>query len=291
MIQHGASPLSLPPSVASRSFWAAQAFLGFMGALLLMFALALQARTHEWLSAVENQILFEVPAPAPGDNADFIDPSAVRNFLQKQEGLEKVRLLSRDQVERSLSGWIDNASMLPLPELLQASAQDSLNVAQLTQNVQKEFPSVVVHEGKNAMKDGLRQVIALRWLSYVLVAVVAAVGTAMSLAAAFWRLDVQDEIVDLLHGLGASRKFVVQHLARSCFISTGSSACTGTAFALFFVVMGWLLGANGPNEVRLLSTGGVIAAALVPFMLALLSALMAAVAVRARYTPFRELKE
>lgn len=290
-MMHNASPLSLPPSVASRSLWVAQAFLGFMGALLLLFALALQERTTQWLSAVENQILFEIPAPAPDDKVEFANPSEVRAFLQKRKDLDKIRLLSRDQVERSLSGWIDNASMLPLPILLEGTAAADLNVAQLKDALRKEFPNVLIHEGRHAMKDGLRQVIALRWLSYALVLVVVAVGTSMSLASAFWRLDVQDEIVDLLHGLGADRNFIVRHLARSCFIATFSSAGAGLAIALLLAAIGWLAGMSGPNELRLLSPSGVIAAVSVPLLLAVMSALMAAVAVRARYTPFREVKE
>ena len=232
-----------------------------------------------------------MPAPAPDDNSAFIDPSELRAFLKKQDGLDNVRLLSRAQVEKALSGWIDNAAMLPLPVLLQAKATNDLNVAKLKESLRAAYPNVVVHEGKHAMKDGLRQIIALRWLSYALVFVVIAVGASMSLASAFWRLDVQDEIVDLLHGLGASRNFIVQHLARSCLIATGTSAGAGMGLALLFAVIGWLAGVDGPNELRLLTPSGVIAAVTIPIALSVLSALMAAVAVRARYTPFREVKE
>ena len=287
-----ASPLSLPSSTASRSLWAAQALLGFMGALLLLFALALQARTTQWMSAVEQQILFEIPAPAPGYDGAISDPELLRDALQKTPGLHHVQLLSRQDVSNSLKGLIENTDVLPLPILLRATADDGVSANAIQNALRDQFPRVQVHAGKQAMHDGLQQIITLRWLSSALVLVVIAVGASMSLASAFWRLDVQEDIVDLLHSMGASRAFVTRELARSNFVQVLTSAGTGLGFALMVAGIAWALSNSAnPNQIQLLSSQGIAASILVPLALASLSALMTVWAVRTRYTPFREVKE
>ncbi len=287
-----ASPLSLPSSTASRSLWAAQALLGFMGALLLLFALALQARTTQWLSAVEQQILFEIPAPAPGYDGPISDPELLRTTLQKTPGLNHVQLLSREDIAASLHGIIENTDVLPLPILLRATATDNISASAIQKMLRDQFPRVQVHAGRQAMHDGLQQIITLRWLSYALVFVVIAVGASMSLASAFWRLDVQDGIVDLLHSMGASRAFVTRELARSNFVSVMTSAGAGLGAALLVAGIGWAFGSGAnPNEIQLLTPTGIAASVSIPVALAILSALMTAWAVRSRYTPFREVKE
>lgn len=284
------SPLALQRSTATLSQWAAQALLGFMGTLLLIFALALQARTAVWMQSVENHILFEIPVTTPASTTPEIDPQSVRALLQKINGLNDVRILPAEEVQGSLKGWIDNVGVLPLPVLLQATADPRVDAGKLQQAVATQFPGVIVHAGKQAMQDGLQQITSLRYISYMLLCLVLLVGATMSLTTSLWRLDVQDDIVDLLHSMGASRSYIVRDLARFSFVQTLTSAGAGLLGALLLLLIGGLFLAAGPNSMRLLSPLGIAGAACVPLALAALSALTTAWAVRTRYLPFRAVK-
>lgn len=289
-MKHDISPLALPRSTATISQWGAQALLGFMGTLLLIFALALQVRTETWLQAVENHILFEIPALTPASQSDEIDPQAVRSLLRDINGLSDVRILPASEVQASLKDWIDNVGVLPLPVLVQATADPRVDARKLQKAVATRFPSVTVHAGRQAMQDGLQQIISIRYVSYALLCLVLLVGAAMSLTTSLWRLDVQEDIIDLLHAMGASRSYIVRDLARFSFVQTLTSAGAGLLGALLLLMIGGLFFKAGPGQVQLLSPLGIAGASCVPLALATLSGLTTAWAVRSRYLPFRVMK-
>lgn len=287
MIKRKYSPLHHPPTIASRGLWLAQALLGFMGTILLVFALALQARSAQWLQAVEQQIVFEIPA-AEGDEPPIAKTQDVLAVLKKQSTLENVHELARKDIEASLKGWIDNTGALPLPTMIQAKVKDGADLTMVQYELNENFPGVGFHLGRQAMKDGLQQVNTLRWAAYALVGLVLLVGAAMSLVAAYWRLEAQDAIVDLLHSMGASRTYIIRELARDNFVQTLTSAAAGLVAAFGLIALMWLFsGKAQPTDIRLLTGYNALASVFVPLGLATMAAFTTIWAVVLQYTPFR----
>ena len=285
------SPLRLPPSVASRGLWIAQALLGFMGTLLLLFALALQARTTQWLHSVQQQIVFEIPAALDGE-PPMINVNDLLRDLKNQSTLENVNLLQKSEIETTLKGWIDNVKDLPLPTLIEARVKDGADLTMVQYELDEHYKGVVFHLGKQAMSNGLQQVSTLRWAAYALVLIVIIVGAFMSLTAAYWRLDVQEDVLDLLHSMGASRTYIIQELARANFVQTLTSAGAGLISAFLLISITWLFsGKASPNDLQFLSSSNALAAIIVPLMLAIVAALATIYAVRLQYTAFRGVKE
>ncbi len=291
MIQSKHSPLHHPPTIASRGLWLAQALLGFMGTILLIFALSLQARSTQWLQAVEQQIVFEIPA-TEADEPPIAKTEDVLAMLRKQDTLENVHLLSRRDIETSLKGWIDNAANLPLPTLIQAKVKEGADLTMVQFELDENFKGVRFHLGRQAMRDGLQQVNALRWASFALVGLVLLVGAAMSLVAAYWRLEAQDAVVDLLHSMGASRTYIIRELARDNFIQTLTSAMAGLVGALGLIAVLWMFsGRAQPTDIQMLTGYNAIAAIIVPLGLAIMAAFTTIWAVTLQYTPFRSRPE
>lgn len=285
------SPLRLPPSIASRGLWIAQALLGFMGTLLLLFALALQARTTQWLHSVQQQIVFEIPVALDGEPS-LVNVNNLLQTLKKQDGLENVKLLEKSAIESMLKGWIDNVKDLPLPILIEARVKEGADLTMAQYELDTNYKGVVFHLGKQAMSNGLQQVTTLRYAAYALVFIVIIVGAFMSLTAAYWRLDVQEDVLDLLHSMGASRTYIIRELARANFVQTLTSAGAGLISAFLLISIAWLFsGKATPNDLHFLSSSNALAAILVPLALAIVAALATIYAVRLHYTPFRGVKE
>lgn len=291
MIQSKHSPLHHPASIASRGLWLAQALLGFMGTILLIFALALQARSTQWLNAVQQQIIFEIPAAEAGE-PQIVKPHAVLAMLKAQSTLEDVRLLSRRDIEGSLKGWIDNTGDLPLPTLIQGRVKDGSDLTMVQFELDENFKGVRFHLGRQTMNDGLQQVNALRYASYALVFLVILIGGAMSLVAAYWRLEAQDAVVDLLHSMGASRTYIIRELARDNFLQTLTSAAAGLVAAFGLIAIMWVFsGRAQPTDIQMLTGFNALMAVLVPVGLAVMAALTTIWAVTLQYTPFRSRSE
>jgi len=114
----------------------------------------------------------------------------------------------------------------------------------------------------------------------------------MSLTASYWRLDVQEDILDLLHTMGASRRYIMRELARANFVQTASAAGCGMILAFALLSIAWLLGGDSsPQALRTLSGGNFIMALLIPLLLGGVAASATIWAVRLHYTAFREVKQ
>jgi len=137
------------------------------------------------------------------------------------------------------------------------------------------------------MKDGLSQVLALKTMAYVLVLVTIMVGATMSLTAAYWRLDVQKDVIDLLHSMGANRRYLITDLARSNFLQTLASAGTGFILAILLLAIIWLFSGDArPQDIEVLSKSHTLWALVIPLLLAIMAAIATGVAVKMRYTAF-----
>ncbi len=291
MIHAKHSPLSLPQTPAFRALWASQALLGFMGTLFLLFALALGARANIWLASMQNHVIFEMPINTHEANIDLgfskTELKKLEISIKSIEGLTNVNALSQDTIAKRLDNWINNVKDLPLPLMVEAEADDTFKASDTLKALQEDYPTLTIHEGREAMKDGLSHVLALKTMAYVLVLVTIMVGATMSLTAAYWRLDVQKDVIDLLHSMGANRRYLITDLARSNFLQTLASAGTGFILAILLLAIIWLFSGDArPQDIEVLSKSHTLWALVIPLLLAIMAAIATGVAVKMRYTAF-----
>ncbi len=291
MIHSKHSPLSLPQTPAFRALWASQALLGFMGTLFLLFALALGARANVWLASMQNHVIFELPIETTNEKIDLsfsnVELKKLEQSIKKIDGLNNINGLSQDTIADRLDHWINNVKDLPLPLMVEAEASDDFKAKDALKTLRNDYPNIAIHEGREAMKDGLSQVLTLRLIAYFLVIVTILAGGAMSLTAAYWRLDVQKDVIDLLHSMGATKRYLITDLARSNFIQTLASAGTGLIIAIILLAIMWLLsGETRAQDIEILSQSHTLWALVIPFVLAIMAALATAVTIKMRYTAF-----
>lgn len=289
MIHSKHSPLRLPLTPAFKSLWGAQVLLGFMGTLFLLFAVALGQRADVWLGSIENHVIFELPHSLEDEDltarVDLM--SDLFSAISELDNISDIQKLDRSDIENRLDGWIDNLADLPLPIMIEAKALDNFNARNTKENLTSDFPALIIHEGEKAMEDGLSQVLLLKNIAYIMMFIVIFVGMAMSLTAAYWRLDVQASVIDLLHSMGASRRYIITDLARSNFLQTLASSALGLIIALILLAIIWLTsGDQSATNINLLSQNNLYVALFIPIVLAVVAGIATSWAVNLRYTAF-----
>jgi cell division transport system permease protein len=225
---------------------------------------------NAWLKVIASEVTAQVE---PRDGIDI--EKTVReaeDFLRSTRGVTRANALSLEASAKLLEPWLgssDALSALPVPRLIaiEVDRNDPPDIDQLRAELTKKFPTASIDDHRRWQRQ-IRTVtrsFALGGLAILLL--VCAATTAIIVSATRAALASNREIVEVLHFVGATDRYIAREFERH-FLRLGIRAgvvgalCAAAVFVGMPTVMDMLGG--GPTTTsemhRLIGTGGLDAA-------------------------------
>lgn len=261
------APVVPPGSVTGRSLTLVIAIMCFLACLTAGAVWMIKESADAWLSDIASEVTVQVVPQETGDIDRTV--SDVVDFLRKQPGIANVNPLSLDQSAALLQPWLgssDALKALPVPRLVavEIDRADPPDLSQISDGLGKSFKGASLDDHRRWQQQirAVTRSFALGGLA--ILALVGAATTAIIVSATRSAMASNREIVEVLHFVGATDKFIAREFEKH-FLRLGIKAgIVGAAFAmLVFMSMPAitdLLGGGAVSAVemqRLMGTGAL----------------------------------
>lgn len=231
--------LSLSEALPDRSLFALVAMMGFLAAMTLAGASGAQGLSHRWAAGAAGLVTVQVPDPdLPAHGGDDTQPpkriDAVLDALASLPQGTRTHRLEQDEINQLLAPWLGKAdhSALPLPAVIRINMPPDTSLpATLEQTLGQLTPGVMIEQNalwSQRLHDLATSLLACSWLALLTVGGIGVVITALATRSG---LTSRWEIIQTLHGLGASDGYIAGRFARRTASLGLGGGITGTVLA------------------------------------------------------------
>ncbi|WIY52650.1 ABC transporter permease [Devosia sp. YIM 151766] len=289
----GAAPIVPEKSVAGRTLLLLITIMAFLSAVTLGGVLLVQKSAIAWSADVGRELTIQI-RPAEGEVMES-NLRTVVSLAQSTPGIAAARALTLEESQALLEPWLGaglDLSVIAIPRLVVVQLADPVDadIEQLQRNLQAiEGASLDTHA---AWRQQLNTMAGTMVFSGLLVLGLIGVATVLAIVfATRGAMASNREIVDVLHFIGASNRFIAGEF-QGRFLSIGlQGGLLGAVLALlFFALIGAAAGSVLPSEANtqmgvlfgqfLLGWDGMVGIALVVPVIAALTAVTSRVTVR-----------
>jgi len=246
-----------PGSVTGRSLTLVISIMCFLACLTAGAVFMIHQSAEAWLKDIASEVTVQVEPPDSGGEAGEKAVSDVAAFLGRERGITAVKVLSVEDSAQLLEPWlgsIDTLKALPVPRLialeLDRSAPPDLEAVRASLGGQFQGVTLDDHRGWQRQIRTVTHGFALGGLGILLL--VASATTAVIVSATRSALASNREIVEVLHFVGATDRFIAREFEKH-FLSLGIRAgLVGAVSAMAtFLVLPTVLGVVGGGAVTM----------------------------------------
>lgn len=244
-----------PGSVTGSSLTLVVSIMCFLACLTAGAVFMIHQSAEAWVKDIASEVTVQVEPPDTGDAEKIV--TDVSAFLTKERGISAVRVLSLEDSAQLLEPWlgsIDTLKSLPVPRLialeLDRSTPPDLEAVRASLSGQFQGVTLDDHRGWQRQIRTVTHGFALGGLGILLL--VASATTAVIISATRSALSSNREIVEVLHFVGATDRFIAREFEKH-FLSLGIRAgLVGALCAMAtFLLLPFVLGLVGGGAVTL----------------------------------------
>ncbi|ODT71026.1 MAG: cell division protein FtsX [Pelagibacterium sp. SCN 63-23] len=247
----GAAPIVPEKSVAGRTLLLLITIMAFLSAVTLGGVVLVQKSAIAWSADVGRELTIQI-RPVEGEVMDSNLRTAV-SLAQSTPGVSGARALTIEESQALLEPWLGaglDLSAIAIPRLVVVQLADPVDadIEQLQRNLQAiKGASLDTHAAWRQQLNTMAGTVVLSGLL-----VLGLIGVATVLAIVFatrGAMATNREIVDVLHFIGASNRFIAGEF-QGRFLSIGlQGGLLGAVLAvLFFALVGAAAGSVLPSE-------------------------------------------
>jgi cell division transport system permease protein len=261
------APVVPPGSVTGRSLTLVIAIMCFLASLTAGAVWMIHESSNAWLRDIASEVTVQIE---PQQQAD-IDKTLtdVINYLVAQPGIRGARPLTLDASTELLEPWLGSSDVLktlPVPRLiaLELDRSSPPDLTAISAGLERDFKGASLDDHRRWQQQirAVTRSFALGGLA--ILALVAAATTAIIVSATRSAMASNREIVEVLHFVGATDKFIAHEFEKH-FLRVGIKAgIVGASLAaLVFLAMPLILELLGGGAVsvvelqRLVGTGSL----------------------------------
>lgn len=263
-------PVVPPASVTGRSLTLVIAIMCFLACLTAGAVWMIKQSADAWLKDIASEVTVQVE---PRDKTD-IEKSVLEvvTYLERQRGIVAAKPLSLEESASLLEPWLGSSEALkalPVPRLvaIEIDRNDPPDLSEIGTVLQRDFKGVSLDDHRRWQQQirAVTRSFALGGIAIFLL--VAAATTAVIVSATKSAMASNKDIVEVLHFVGATDKFIAREFERH-FLRLGIKAGIVGAVASMFVFLTMpaitdMLGGGSVSAVemqRLIGTGSLDAA-------------------------------
>jgi len=262
------TPVVPPTSVTGRSLTLVISIMCFLACLTAGAVYTINESANAWLKDIASEVTVQIE---PRDNVDtektVKDATA---FLERRPGIARASALSLSESSKLLEPWLGQAAdvlgALPVPRLIaiEIDRQAPPNIESLRADLSKEFPGASLDDHRHWQRQIVTVTRSFALGGVAILLLVAAATTAIIVSATRSALASNREIVEVLHFVGATDRYIAREFERH-FLRLGiraglvGAACAAVVFLSMTAVMQVLGGGDFTvNEVhRLIGSGSL----------------------------------
>ncbi len=261
------APVVPPGSVTGRSLTLVIAIMCFLACLTAGAVWMIKESSDAWLKDIASEVTVQVTPPESGDVDKLV--ADVVSYLQKQGGIVNVRPLSLEESAQLLEPWLGSADALkslPVPRLIavEVNRTEPPDLAEIGTALGRDFTGVSLDDHRRWQQQIRAVTRSLALGGVAILILVAAATTAIIVSATRSAMASNREIVEVLHFVGATDKFISREFEKH-FLRLGIKAgMFGATFAMLVFVgmpaITELLGGGAVSAVemqRLIGTGAL----------------------------------
>ena len=252
----GSTQIVPQSSVSGRALTAVISIMSFLACLTAGMVYMVNQSADAWYNDIASEVTVQV---APREGLDIEKRVAlVASILQRQVGIKQVRPLSLAESSALLEPWLGaNNSMLglPVPRLIAIEIDRNRppDLSRVRQNLTARFQDGVLLDDHRHWQSQIRSLTRSVALAGIGILVLVATATiAVIVSAARSAMASNHEIVEVLHFVGAQRKFIASEFERHFLalgIRSGLLGALAAGMMFFFA----------PFAIRVLGGGSVTA--------------------------------
>lgn len=181
----------------------------YLASLAILGGLALIGATGQWATEIEQLVTVQVP-PESGVSGDAVAKS-VLGVLRDHPGVAQARALELSEMEALLAPWLGQSAAireLPLPQLIDIELRPDGDLDSLRKRLDAEFPGVEIDDHRQWREQMQSIATSARLICWSLVAMISLAAIAVIIFATRASLENQNELVALMHLIGAHNSFV-----------------------------------------------------------------------------------
>ncbi len=242
-------------SVSGRALTAVISIMSFLACLTAGMVYMVNQSANAWYNDIASEVTVQV-SPIDGEDTEQ-RLRAVTQILQRQAGITRVQPYSLAESSALLEPWLgtgNTLSALPVPRLvaIEIDRNSPPDLSLVRRKLAARFKGVLLddHRQWQAQIQSLTRSVALAGLGILLLVATATIAVIVSAARS--AMASNHEIVEVLHFVGAHRKFIASEFERHFLalgIRSGLLGAVGAGLMFFFA----------PVAIRLLGGGSVTA--------------------------------
>lgn len=245
------APIVPAGSVTGRSLTLVITIMCFLACLTVGAVYMIRQSANAWLADIASEVTVQVMAKEGVDSEQLVQQ--VADYLREQSGIRRVTPLSAKQSAALLEPWlgvIEDLDALPLPRLIaiELDRTTAPDLDAVRSGLSGRFQGVTLDDHRRWQQQitTITQSFALGGLA--ILALVAMATTAIIVSATKSAMASNREIVEVLHFVGATDRFIAREFEKHFFRLGVRAGLVGALLALgVFVTM--------PTIVRLLGGG------------------------------------
>ncbi len=181
----------------------------YLASLAILGGLALIGATGQWATELDQLVTVQVP-PETGVSGDAVVKS-VLGVLRDHPSVAQARALEAPEMEALLAPWLGQSAAikeLPMPQLVDVELRLDGDLDSLRKRLEAEFPGVEVDDHRQWREQMQAVATSARLICWSLVAMISLAAIAVIIFATRASLESQNELVALMHLIGAHNSFV-----------------------------------------------------------------------------------
>jgi cell division transport system permease protein len=224
------------------------AVMAFLAALALGASLIADRAAEGWRQGLAGKLTVQVLPPQSNDAQQVLDretDAAVR-LLRATPGIAHAAPLSNAELDALVEPWVGKGGLtadIPLPRLIDASLVPGaeVDVSRLTAGLKHVAPHAILDDHSRWLSRLSALADTVRYSAYIVLLLIAGATAAAVSFATRAGLAAHNEMVALLHQMGARAGFIAGTVERHYFLSALGAALLGTLLAaLLFLGVGGL---------------------------------------------------
>ena len=209
----------LPPETGSGApLLMVIAAMCYLAALTICGVLSVNQAVGDWTSALEQTITVQIdPVSLEDGDADSAEVrlNAALAVLEAEPGIKDAKAISQEDAMRMLEPWLGTADLadeLPIPRLIEIELDPSvtLDLPGLETRISKQIPGVKIDDHTKWNEQILVFADFLETIAFTILALIIATTIAIIVFATRAGLDAREDIVEVLHLIGARDEYIAQ---------------------------------------------------------------------------------
>jgi cell division transport system permease protein len=245
-----AGPIIPPEAAPLRALTVTMTVMCYLACLAIGGLILINRAVESWTEGLSREVTVQVRQVKDKDIEQEL--GAAKQILEKTPGISGVEILDRSAGAKLLEPWLGKTGLdeLPIPRLIRVTVEKGAapDFAGLDQALKASIEGASLDTHRRWATELTRMASVLSTLSLAVLALICVSAVALVIFATRTVLDANQEIVDVLHLIGAKDGYIARQINKRFFTTGWMAGLLGVALGIFTFLFLGLSGTGGVSD-------------------------------------------